>query len=183
MGFGFITFYQPEDAQQAIKDMQGVLLDGHCLMLKLSHREVVSDKIIGRKGVDKLEQGEATKILIRNIPFQATRKEVRQLFATFGEIRSFRMPKKVGASAEGHRGFGFVDFLTRADARRAFNGLVHSTHFYGRRLVLEWAKPDSNLEELREKAAANLSGNKGEVRLQKKMMRKIEQDLTVIDDD
>ncbi|VIO98796.1 RNA recognition motif [Brugia malayi] len=183
MGFGFITFYQPEDAQQAIKDMQGVLLDGHCLMLKLSHREVVSDKIIARKGVDKLEQGEATKILIRNIPFQATRKEVRQLFATFGEIRSFRMPKKVGASAEGHRGFGFVDFLTRADARRAFNGLVHSTHFYGRRLVLEWAKPDSNLEELREKAAANLSGNKGEVRLQKKMMRKIEQDLTVIDDD
>uniref|UniRef100_A0AAF5PTQ1 RNA recognition domain-containing protein n=1 Tax=Wuchereria bancrofti TaxID=6293 RepID=A0AAF5PTQ1_WUCBA len=183
MGFGFITFYQPEDAQQAIKDMQGVLLDGHCLMLKLSHREVVSDKIIARKGVDKLEQGEATKILIRNIPFQATRKEVKQLFATFGEIRAFRMPKKVGASAEGHRGFGFVDFLTRADARRAFNGLVHSTHFYGRRLVLEWAKPDSNLEELREKAAANLNGNKGEVRLQKKMMRKIEQDLTVIDDD
>lgn len=63
---------------------------------------------------------------------------------------------QVGASAEGHRGFGFVDFLTRADARRAFNGLVHSTHFYGRRLVLEWAKPESSLEELREKAAANL---------------------------
>ncbi|VDM99399.1 unnamed protein product, partial [Onchocerca ochengi] len=89
----------------------------------------------------------------------------------------------VGASAEGHRGFGFVDFLTRADARRAFNALIHSTHFYGRRLVLEWAKPDSNLDELREKAAANLSGNKGEVRLQKKMMKKIEEDLTVIDDD
>ncbi|EJD76605.1 RNA recognition domain-containing protein [Loa loa] len=183
MGFGFITFYQPEDAQQAIKEMQGVLLDGHCLMLKLSHREVVPDKITARKGVVELEQGEATKILIRNIPFQATRKEVKQLFATFGEIRSFRMPKKVGASAEGHRGFGFVDFLTRSDARRAFSGLVHSTHFYGRRLVLEWAKPDNNLEELREKAAASLSGNKGEVRLQKKMMKKIEQDLTVIDDD
>ncbi|CAG9540195.1 unnamed protein product, partial [Cercopithifilaria johnstoni] len=150
MGFGFVTFYHPEDAQQAIKDMQGVLLDGHCLMLKLSHREVIPDKIIARKGVDELEQGEATK---------------------------------VGASAEGHRGFGFVDFLTRADARRAFSGLVHSTHFYGRRLVLEWAKPDDNLEELREKAVANLRGNKEEIRLQKKMMKKIEQDLTVIDDD
>uniref|UniRef100_A0A915PXN7 RRM domain-containing protein n=1 Tax=Setaria digitata TaxID=48799 RepID=A0A915PXN7_9BILA len=150
MGFGFITFYRPEDAQQALKEMQGILLDGHCLMLKLSHREIVADKTIGRKGVDKLEQGEATK---------------------------------VGASAEGHRGFGFVDFLTRADARRAFDALVHSTHFYGRRLVLEWAKPDSSLEELREKAVANLSGNRGEARLQKKMMKKIEQDLTVIDDD
>ncbi|VDK79849.1 unnamed protein product [Litomosoides sigmodontis] len=183
MGFGFVTFYQPKDAEQAIKEMQGVLLDGHCLMLKLSNREVESDKIIARKGVDELEQGEATKILIRNIPFQATRKEVKQLFATFGEIRSFRMPKKMGASAEDHRGFGFVDFLTRADARRAFNGLVHSTHFYGRRLVLEWAKPESSLEELREKAAASLSGNKAENRLHKKMIKKIEEDLTVIDDD
>lgn len=36
------------------------------------------------------------QILIRNIPFQATRKEVKQLFATFGEIRSFRMPRKAG---------------------------------------------------------------------------------------
>ncbi|KAM3716826.1 putative RNA-binding protein [Dirofilaria immitis] len=182
MGFGFIKFYKPEDAQQAIKEMQGVLLDGHCLLLKLSHKEIVPDKIILRKGIDELKQGEATKILIRNIPFQATRKEVKQLFATFGEIRSFRMPRKIGVSAESHRGFGFVDFLSRADARRAFNALVHSTHFYGRRLVLEWAKPNSNLEELREKAAANLSNNK-EIRLQKKMMRKIEQDLIVIDDD
>ncbi|VDO67822.1 unnamed protein product [Onchocerca flexuosa] len=63
MGFGFITFYKPEDAQQAVKEMQGVLLDGHCLILKLSHREVVSDKIIARKGVDELEQGEATKVV------------------------------------------------------------------------------------------------------------------------
>ncbi|VDM99298.1 unnamed protein product, partial [Onchocerca ochengi] len=64
MGFGFIMFYKPEDAQQAIKEMQGVLLDGHCLMLKLSHREVVPDKIIARKGVDELEQGEATKVIL-----------------------------------------------------------------------------------------------------------------------
>lgn len=32
-------------------------------MLKLSHREVVSDKVIARKGVDELEQGEATKVI------------------------------------------------------------------------------------------------------------------------
>ncbi|VDN05656.1 unnamed protein product [Thelazia callipaeda] len=183
MGFGFVTFYRPEDAEEALKEMQGILLDGHCLELKLSHREVLSGKTITRKEVDQLEQGEATKILIRNIPFQASRKEVQQLFSTFGEIRSFRMPRKVGASAEGHRGFGFVDFLTRADARRAFNALVHSTHFYGRRLVLEWAKPDSNVEELREKAIANLSANKRETGLQKKMLKKIAQDLIVIDDD
>lgn len=29
--------------------------------------------------------------------------------------------------------------------------LVHSTHLYGRRLVLEWAKMEENVEELRDK--------------------------------
>lgn len=36
-----------------------------------------------------------TKILIRNIPFQASLEEVQQLFSVFGEIRDIRLPKKV----------------------------------------------------------------------------------------
>ncbi|KHN80484.1 putative RNA-binding protein 19 [Toxocara canis] len=184
MGFGFLKFYHARDAQTALKEMQaGILLDGHCLELKLSHREEAADESRKRKTVSRLEQGESTKIMVRNIPFQATRKEVKQLFATFGELRAFRMPKKMGSSAEGHRGFGFVDFLTRADARRAFDALVHSTHIYGRRLVLEWAKVEESIEELREKALSSLSGETKELRNQKKRMKEIEKDLTVIDDD
>uniref|UniRef100_A0A915ARL0 RRM domain-containing protein n=1 Tax=Parascaris univalens TaxID=6257 RepID=A0A915ARL0_PARUN len=183
MGFGFLKFYSVEDAQRALKEMQGVLLDGHCLELKLSHREEAVDESRKRKSVSRLQQGECTKIMVRNIPFQATRKELKQLFATFGELRAFRMPKKMGSSAEGHRGFGFVDFLTRADARRAFDALVHSTHLYGRRLVLEWAKEEESIEELREKALSNLSGDTKEMRKQKKRMKDIEKDLTAIDDD
>lgn len=49
-----------------------------------------------------------------------------------------------------------MDYMTRADAKRAFDALVHSTHLYGRRLVLEWAKSDDTVEELREKALASL---------------------------
>jgi multiple RNA-binding domain-containing protein 1 len=45
-----------------------------------------------------------------------------------------------------------VDYTSRADARRAFEALVHSTHLYGRRLVLEWAKEEESMEELRTKA-------------------------------
>ena len=33
----------------------------------------------------------------------------------------------------------------------AFSSLVHSTHLYGRRLVLEWAQGEGSLEELRDK--------------------------------
>ena len=53
-------------------------------------------------------------------------------------------------------GFCFVDFIAIGDAKRAFEALVHSTHLYGRRLVLEWAKKDDSLDELFEKNAKKL---------------------------
>lgn len=42
-----------------------------------------------------------------------------------------------------HRGFGFVEFNNKHDAEKAFESLSPSTHLYGRRLVLEWAKLDT----------------------------------------
>lgn len=96
-----------------------------------------------------------TKILVRNIPFQASTKEVRALFAAFGELNTVRLPKKAGG-ASGHRGFGFVDFLSSMDARSAFDALVHSTHLYGRRLVLEWSKDEEDVEEIRTKTKRKL---------------------------
>ena len=37
--------------------------------------------------------------------------------------------------------------------QRAFNALCHSTHLYGRRLVLEWADSEETIDELRKKTA------------------------------
>lgn len=53
-----------------------------------------------------------------------------------------------------HRGFGFVDFLTKSDARKAFEALSQSTHLYGRRIVLEWASiGDEDVDALRKRSA------------------------------
>lgn len=53
-----------------------------------------------------------------------------------------------------HRGFGFVDFITKSDAKKAFEALSQSTHLYGRRVVLEWASTDDeNVEALRKRSA------------------------------
>ena len=51
------------------------------------------------------------------------------------------------------RGFAFVDFATKQEARTAVDA-VTGTHLYGRRLVLEWAAEDGGLDELRAKTAA-----------------------------
>src|SRR2546426_793670 len=41
------------------------------------------------------------KILVRNVPFEATVKEVEEVFASFGQLKSVRLPKKVtGATTQ-----------------------------------------------------------------------------------
>ena len=82
-------------------------------------------------------QGDSTKLVVRNVPFEATAAEVEEVFKTFGSLKSVRLPKKVQGS---HRGFAFVDFSTKEEATKAYDALCHSTHLYGRRLVLEWAE-------------------------------------------
>ena len=77
-----------------------------------------------------------------------------KLFATFGQLKKIRLPKKFDG---GHRGFAFVEFLTSKEASIAMNALSR-THLYGRRLVLEWAIEETdndqgkNINRLREKA-------------------------------
>ncbi|XP_028565562.2 putative RNA-binding protein 19 [Podarcis muralis] len=151
MGFGFVEYKKPEHAQKALKQLQGCSVDGHQLEVKISERAVKSAAVSARKKQTSKKQ-KSSKILVRNIPFQATVKEIRELFSTFGELKTVRLPKKMAGTGK-HRGFGFVDFLTKQDAKRAFNALCHSTHLYGRRLVLEWADSEETVEALRRKTA------------------------------
>uniref|UniRef100_A0A4W3HU21 RNA binding motif protein 19 n=1 Tax=Callorhinchus milii TaxID=7868 RepID=A0A4W3HU21_CALMI len=128
---------------------QHCMVDDHQLELKISDRAT--------RKLQKAKKQKVSKILVRNIPFQAKPKEVRELFSTFGEIKTLRLPKKMGGTGT-HRGFGFVDFLTRQDAKKAFDALCHSTHLYGRRLVLEWADTEETVEALRRKTAEHYHG-------------------------
>ncbi|CAH6778836.1 Rbm19 [Phodopus roborovskii] len=79
-------------------------------------------------------------------PEQA-QKALKQL-----QLKTVRLPKKMAGTGV-HRGFGFVDFVTKQDAKKAFDALCHSTHLYGRRLVLEWADSEVTVQALRRKTA------------------------------
>ncbi|XP_054272125.1 probable RNA-binding protein 19 [Macrosteles quadrilineatus] len=153
MGYGFVQFYKQAELNQALKQLQHSTLDGHQLELKRSNRTLQDNKNQPRKK-NNVEKQTGTKILVRNIPFQATQKEVQQLFVTFGEIKSLRLPKKMVGTGS-HRGFAFVEFHTKHDAKRAMQALCQSTHFFGRRLVLEWAQEDEDVEQLRKRTAAS----------------------------
>ncbi|KAJ9170111.1 hypothetical protein P3X46_018243 [Hevea brasiliensis] len=147
MGFGFIEFDTVETATNVSTDLQGTVLDGHALILQLCHAK--KDEQVGKK-VDK--DRSSTKLLVRNVAFEATEKDLRQLFSPFGQIKSLRLPMKFG----NHRGFAFVEYVTKQEAQNALQALS-STHLYGRHLVLERAKEGESLEELRARTAAQFS--------------------------
>ncbi|KAH8270700.1 hypothetical protein KR044_006657 [Drosophila immigrans] len=166
LGYGFIQFKKSSVAAQALKDMQMTHIDGNLVELKRSDRVLkTQDEGAQRRRQVEQKKQTGTKILVRNIPFQAHYREVRDIFKAFGELTSLRIPKKMTPGEDAHRGFGFVDFASKADAKRAFDALSASTHLYGRRLVLEWASiEDTNdVEELRKRTAAKFDNNQAAV--------------------
>ena len=142
MGFGFVVYETRQQALKALNRFNGKALDGHILQLKFSARkDVVTTK---KRKVTTVEEEDAkgnarTKLMVRNIPFEATRTELRELFGSFGQLKSLRLPKKFDGTS---RGFVFVEYLSSDDAKTAVKALG-STHLLGRKLVVEYAKEES----------------------------------------
>lgn len=155
MGYGFVEYKKRSDALRAITELQKSLIEGYTLELKMSHRKP-SEKVTQRKSASTKKQT-SSKILVRNVPFEASKKEIKELFGTFGEIKTLRLPQKLSGTGS-HRGFAFVDFLTKQYAKRAFESLCSSTHLYGRRLVLEWAEDEDSVDALRKRTAEHFQG-------------------------
>ncbi|GAA5987884.1 hypothetical protein JCM11641_003521 [Rhodosporidiobolus odoratus] len=137
MGFGFVGFRTTTAAAAAKTARQGYVLDGHALELRFAqrHADMAVHNVQGDAANTKQKTNLTTKLLVKNVPFEATRAELRQLFGTYGQLKSVRLPRKVDNKT---RGFAFLDFATRRDAQAAFDALEH-THLLGRHLVLQWA--------------------------------------------
>ena len=143
MGYGFVEFGSRESAERVLRKLQGTLLGGHALKLQPSKQQAKTTSISSKT--------KETKLMVRNIPFQANRKELLQLFGSFGQLKKVRLPKKFDGS---HRGFCFVEYTSHKEAGAAMQALSR-THLYGRHLVIEWAAADDKVEamdHLRDKA-------------------------------
>ncbi len=84
MGYGFVQFRTRAAADAALKTLQHKLLDSHCLELKRSNRAVAADaeeegrrKRKATNAADKRLEG--SKLLVRNVPFQANPSEIEQV--------------------------------------------------------------------------------------------------------
>jgi multiple RNA-binding domain-containing protein 1 len=138
MGFGFAHFNNRESAQAALKAMDGQSLHAHKLQVKASHRGL--DAAAERKRDDEAKKaaGQRTKIIIKNLPFEASKKDVRALMGTYGQLRTVRVPKNISNRS---KGFAFAEFVSAREAENAMSAL-QSTHLLGRKLVLQFAEAD-----------------------------------------
>ncbi|GAX24646.1 multiple RNA-binding domain-containing protein 1 [Fistulifera solaris] len=150
MGYCFIEFGSPDSASKALKLLHGKIVDGHALDVKPS----AADKHKSAPLVNSTK--ESTKLVVRNVPFQANRKELMQLFGSLGHLKKVRMPRKFDGTS---RGYAFVEYLTNKEAVAAMKALSR-THLYGRHLVIEWAAMDeeaNQMDSLRSKAERDLA--------------------------
>lgn len=86
---------------------------------------------------EKRSETQKVKLLIKNVPFQATKKDIADLFKKKYKIQGIRLPIKRDGT---HRGFAFVTFESKSVLDSVIEYFGKSTHLYGRRLVLEIAK-------------------------------------------
>lgn len=138
MGFGFLEFRSSTQAQSALKAMDGYSLAGHKLQIRASHKGADAAEERRKADAAKKAAGRRTKVIIKNLPFETSKKDVRALFGAYGQLRSVRVPKKMDRAA---RGFAFAEFTTPKEAESAMDALK-DTHLLGRRLVLDFAAED-----------------------------------------
>jgi len=156
-GYGFVEFRSVASLEVALRDLQGRALDGRMLEMKRSEKRLSGTARPSSEGTKSAPSRSAeapkTKLLVKNVAFQANVKELRELFGFFGALKSVRMPKKHDGA---HRGFAFVAFTQAHEAQEAKQRLA-STHLYGRHLVIDWVEDGTTDDVALARASASKS--------------------------
>jgi len=124
-----------ESAARAVKKLQNHILDDHALKLSLAQKQSIDsqeaqikkDKLLKKrtagdsKDIVDNEEAQSNKLMVKNLAFEATVADIRELFKQHGALKKVRLPKKV--NSQNHRGFGFVEFTNTEQALQAFKAL------------------------------------------------------------
>lgn len=144
-GYGFVHYETGEAATNAIKHVNGMLLN---------EKKVFVGHHIPRKDRDsKFDEMKAnfTNIYVKNIHSETTDEEFRALFEKFGEITSASIAREETGK---NRGFGFVNYVKHGDASKAVDEL-NDKDFRGQNLYVGRAqKKHEREEELRKQHEA-----------------------------
>lgn len=144
-GYGFVHYETAEAATNAIKAVNGMLLN--------DKKVYVGHHIAKRDRQSKFDEMKAnfTNLYIKNIDESATDDEFTKLFEKFGDIVSATITRDDAGKS---RGFGFVNYTDHEAASKAVDDL-HDKDFKGKNLYVGRAqKKHEREEELRKQYEA-----------------------------
>ncbi|CAE6468051.1 unnamed protein product [Rhizoctonia solani] len=153
-----IKFTSPAEASAAVSKLHNHVFKGSRLSATIKRR--VDKLVTGRKSG---APSRSSRLIIRNLPWHVTERDLHELFAPYGPIYSITLPTAQSEGSESkparHRGFAFVWMLSHGDAERALKGVN------GRTVGAEKKQRKTRREReeaARAKAAARLRAMKGE---------------------
>jgi polyadenylate-binding protein len=137
-GYGFVHYETDEAASQAIKHVNGMLLN--------EKKVFVGHHIPKKDRQSKFEEMKAnfTNIYVKNIPVEVTDEEFRELFEKYGEVTSASLARDQESGKS--RGFGFVNFINHEHAATAVEEL-NGKDFKGQDLYVGRAQKKHEREE------------------------------------
>ncbi|KAF5860755.1 Protein phosphatase PP2A regulatory subunit B [Aspergillus alliaceus] len=144
-GYGFVHYETAEAANNAIKHVNGMLLN--------DKKVFVGHHISKKDRQSKFEEMKAnfTNVYIKNVESEVTEEEFRQLFEKFGDITSATLSRDQEGKS---RGFGFVNFATHDSAQAAVEEM-NDKEIRGQKLYVGRAqKKHEREEELRKQYEA-----------------------------
>ena len=126
-----VLFTTPAAASDAVNKLHAHVYKGCLLSVTLKKRlDTLSKPILtkseGQKSIPAAPT-HASRLIVRNLPFEATEQDLRAAFLPYGPIHSVHIPK-AEQDGEGEekkdrsKGFAFVWMLSRKDAERAIEG-------------------------------------------------------------
>ncbi|KAI1298985.1 Protein phosphatase PP2A regulatory subunit B [Mortierella claussenii] len=136
-GYGFVHYETHEAAENAIKHVNGMLLN--------DKKVYVGHHIAKKERQSKVEEMKAnfTNVYIKNLDPEVTQDEVEALFTKFGPVTSCVVSTDENGRS---KGFGFINFENHEDAKRAVDEL-HDTEYKEKKLFVTRAQKKGEREE------------------------------------
>lgn len=136
-GYGFVHYETAEAATNAIKHVNGMLLN--------EKKVFVGHHIPKKDRMSKFEEMKAnfTNAYVKNVDPSVTDDEFRELFEKYGQITSASLAHDNEGKS---RGFGFVNFVRHEDAQAAVEAL-NEKDFKGQKLYVGRAQKKHEREE------------------------------------